>query len=341
MKKVFLIVFLLAVYLLQALDVSGKIVNEKNESLQNVIISCSNKMVISNKNGEFFLKDIKENDSIRIHLIGYSDQKYSVAELPSIIIFEQEFIAVSGYNINAPIGNSVFLANTEKITLKVDEKNNYNNAADIISDRADLSVAGTGLTGETQSVSVPGFEPRHTIVMLDGIPLNKSGEAFDIASIPAEIISTIEIGKSGGNSSIGTVINITTKQNINKALVSYKHTFGSFGLDKHSLNLNKIIKQYNLKIYLAKSYSRNDFKYRVPDEWNFPKTDYYRKLNDKEIYDVNLNFLNINKIVNVDYKILFQDYFKKLPGTINNPDFLKIAELTVEPGTIFLSFQNQ
>ncbi|MCF7792460.1 MAG: TonB-dependent receptor plug domain-containing protein [Candidatus Cloacimonetes bacterium] len=333
--KFIIVVLFLLIIPLNALDISGKIVNEKNEPLQNAVFSNTEKMVISNKNGEFFLKDVNEKDRIRIHLIGYRDQTYFAADLPALITLSIETISVSGYKVSGSLTNSELLLSAEKITLEIDEKSNYSNAADIISERADLQINGTALTGETQSVSLPGFDPRHTLVMLDGIPLNKSGEAFDIASIPVEIIDKIEIGKNSGNGNMGLVININTKQEFSKASASYKHTFGSFGLDKHSVNLVRTVKNWNVSFFLSKSFSRNDFKYKIPEEWNVPDKYETRKFNDKEIYDLNLNVLNINKIVNVDYKLIFQDYFKKLPGTIINPDYFKNSRTT---GQIWRNF---
>ncbi|HPR17212.1 MAG TPA: TonB-dependent receptor plug domain-containing protein, partial [Candidatus Cloacimonadota bacterium] len=197
---------------------------------------------------------------------------------------------------------------------------NWRSTADVLENRADLIVIGSGLAGEARYVSVPGFQTRHTLIMLDGVALNKSGEAFDISSIPVEIIKNIEITKGSSGNSMGAVININTRNASGKLSAAYNHTLGSFGLDKHAFTFSGSTAGWNGYLLLAKSYARNDFKYKVPSEWNLPKKYYIRKFNDKNTYDVNVKLSQSNRFFNTNYKLIFQDYLKKLPGTIINPD---------------------
>ncbi len=338
MRSAYLIFFIIAANFLHALDVSGRILNEAERPLENAIVSTFRKAAVTDENGIFFLREISSADSITIHKIGYQDQVFSAEMLPSRIILKQAAISIEGVSVFERKTTFKLADTTDKIVIEVEEKSNYQNAAEILSNRADLQLTGTALTGENQSVSLPGLNPRHTLVMLDGIPLNKSGEAFDIASIPAEIIQTIEIGKSNINGSMGIAINIITKQKTGKASVSYKHVFGSFGLDKHSVNLNRTAGNWNTNLFLAKSFSRNDFKYKVPAAWDLPQKYYYRKFNAKEIYDMNLDLRHFNDIVNIEYKLIFQDYFKKLPGTIQNPDFFRNSRTSGQTWWHFIQF---
>ena len=321
-----------------SLDVSGKVFTEHNKPLENVVISTSEKAVITDWNGVFFLKGITESSQVTIHKIGFADLTFPAEKLPAKIFLKQAALEIEGISVTAQ-SNALKLPETaDKIVIEIDEQKHYRNAAEILSSRADLILGGTGLHGETQSVSVPGFQARHTLVMLDGIPLNKSGEAFDIASIPAEIIQSIEVikgsmGTAGGSGAMGAVININTKHTTGKLATSYQHTFGSFGLDKHAFSFYGSSNSWSSFLHLSKSFSRNDFKYKGHEGWDSLST---REFNDKKIYDLNLNIGHSNKYMNANYKLIFQNYFKKLPGSIQNPDYFKNSRQTGQTFRHFL-----
>lgn len=333
MKAYFLVLLVFSQVVLNAFDVTGRVLNEAETPLPNAVVSTTEKLVITNANGEFWLKNISSQDSVTIHLIGYKNRIFRAEELPQSIVMERQVLPIPGFNVSAS-NSTLFSAN--KTVIRVNDAENFKNAAEIIFQRADLQFQGTSLNGEQQTISLPGFEARHTLVMLDGIILNKSGEAFDIASIPAEIIDNIEICKN--SSGMGLSININTKLNREKVSAVIKHVFGSFGLDKHAFNFNFNGKSWQGAIFLAKSFSRNDFKYKVDSDWNIPKKFYRRKFNDKEIYDLNLNLKSFHNFVNLDYKLIFQDYFKKLPGTILNPDLFENSRQFGQTWRHFLKF---
>ncbi|MDO9578395.1 MAG: TonB-dependent receptor plug domain-containing protein [Candidatus Cloacimonadales bacterium] len=338
MRRNLTILFLLLFTRIIALDVSGKVVSEDDKPLSNVVISTSEKAVVTDRYGVFFLKGIAESSQIKIHKIGFADLTLPAEKLPARIFLKKASIEVEGISVTAQSSALKLPETADKVVIKVDEQKHYRNAAEILSDRADLLVSGTGLHGETQNVAIPGFQPRHTLVMLDGIALNRSGEAFDIASIPAEIIQSIEIvkgsmGTAGGSGALGAVININTKRTTGKLAASYQHTFGSFGLDKHVVFFSGSNNFWSGYLHFSKSFSRNDFKYKGHEGWDSLST---REFNDKKIYDLNLNIVHSNKYVNANYKLIFQNYFKKLPGTIQNPDYYKNSRQTGQTFRHFL-----
>ncbi|MBP1709195.1 MAG: TonB-dependent receptor, partial [Deltaproteobacteria bacterium] len=73
-------------------------------------------------------------------------------------------------------------------------------------------------------VDYRGFKPRHTLILLDGIPLNSTDDGqYDPTLIPVENIAKIKL--MGGNSSLlygegdlGGVINIVTKKGSRKGI---------------------------------------------------------------------------------------------------------------------------
>jgi len=208
--------------------------------------------------------------------------------------------------------------------------NNSGSAADILRENTDLQISGIPLIGEEQTIIFPGYKARHTLVMLDGIPLNKSGEAFDISTIPAEIIESIEVMKGssssvGGAGSMGGIININTKHATDKYKINVEHTTGSFGLDKHSMMLSAANANLQLYVLLRKSFARNDFKYVPADDPDTLRIRYYNK---KSIYDANISLDCSSVIGMLSYKLLFQDFFKKLPGNIESLEEYKDSRLS-------------
>ena len=318
---------------LSGLECSGRVCDENGKPIDNVVITTKNRAFISNINGNFFLNNVREDEIITFHKIGFKDLTFRADRIPYLIKLSRRSVPITGIQISERKNKQELLETSDKITIKIKSTEKYNNAADILKERADLVISGTPLLGEEQTASIPGYKPRHTLVMIDGIPLNQSGKAFDISSIPAEIIESIEIIKGASSSqeglgSMGAIININTKSAIGKFSSSIEHSFGSFGLDKTSMVLSGSISQYQAFIFLAKSFSRNDFKYEPRDYWENPDSLRTRINNEKEIFDVDISLANSNSFCLLDYKFLFQDFFKKLPGPTNNPELYKDSRLT-------------
>ncbi len=326
--RIRIIVILLIISMkLIGLNISGRIVNVDGESIGNVVITVNNKAVISRENGNFRLVDVFAEDKINFHKISYKDKTISAGDIKEIIILEEDIITIQGLRVIEQRKREL-IGTSEIIVIKTG--NSSGSAADVLRDYTDLQISGTPLTGEEQKIIFPGYKARHTLVMLDGIPLNKSGTAFDISTIPAEIIESIEVvrGSSssiGGAGSMGGIININTKRANNKYMANASHTFGSFGLDKHSLTVSAANSKIQIYAFIRKSFARNDFEY-IPAE--DPDTLRTRDFNDKSIYDANISLGYSGSIGMLSYKLLFQDFFKKLPGNIESLEWFKNSRLT-------------
>ena len=309
------------------LNISGRIVNVDGKPIGNVVITVNNEAVISRENGNFRLVDVSAEDKINFHKISYKDKTISAGDIKEIIILEDDIITIQGLRVIEQRKREL-IGTSEIIVIKAG--NSSGSAADILREYTDLQISGTPLTGEEQKIIFPGYKARHTLVMLDGIPLNKSGTAFDISTIPAEIIESIEVvrGSSssiGGAGSMGGIININTKRANNKYMANASHTFGSFGLDKHSLTVSAANSKIQIYAFIRKSFARNDFEY-IPAE--DPDTLRTREYNDKSIYDANISMSYYGSIGMLSYKLLFQDFFKKLPGNIESLEYFKNSRLT-------------
>ncbi len=326
--RIRIIVILLIISMkLISLNISGRIVNVDGKSIGNVVITVNNKAVISREDGNFRLADVFAEDKINFHKISYKDKTISAGDIKEIIILEEDIISIQGLRVIEQRKREL-IGTSEIIVIKTG--NSSGSAADVLRDYTDLQISGTQLTGEEQKIIFPGYKARHTLVMLDGIPLNKSGTAFDISTIPAEIIESIEVVKGssssiGGAGSMGGIININTKRANNKYMANASHAFGSFGLDKHSLTVSAANSKIQIYAFIRKSYARNDFEY-IPAE--DPETLRTRDFNDKSIYDANISLGYSGSIGMLSYKLLFQDFFKKLPGNTESLEWFKNSRLT-------------
>ena len=342
MRSKIITLFILFSTTLFGMDISGIVLNEKGKPIDNVVVSTDSKAVVTGQNGRFILKNISADNKATFHKMGYTDVILSADKIPSKLILQTAPIQIPGMQVTKARSDEALLKTPDKIVIQIDPKNNFKNAADVLRNRADLLISGTNLHGEQQNVSIPGYKARHTLIMLDGIPLNKSGIAFDISTIPVEIIESIEIIKGsassqGGAGSMGGIININTKRSEGKLSASVNHGFGSFGLDKISLTLSGANSQFQVYSFLSKSFSRNNFKYEPYDDWPDPDSLRTREYNDKKFYDANLNISYSNSFCVLNYKILYQDFFKKLPGPINYFDLFKNSRITGKTQHHFLN----
>lgn len=130
----------------------------------------------------------------------------------------------------------------------------------LLSQQVGVMVIGSAQTaGSTQNVSLRGVNFGHTLILIDGVPVNEAsgiGSTFDINLLPLQQIERVEIMKNGqstlyGSDAIGGVINIITnrkskeKQSISGSLAAgsqqtLQANFGIFGtLDRTNYNFSQ------------------------------------------------------------------------------------------------------
>lgn len=109
------------------------------------------------------------------------------------------------------------------------------NADDALRGLPGVSVSRQGGVGHLTQVRLRGAEANHTLVLVDGVVANDSGNGeIDFSLIPAEDIERIEVVRgplSGlyGSNAIGGAINIVTRRGSGPASVSLRTEFGSLG----------------------------------------------------------------------------------------------------------------
>ncbi|MBW2742129.1 MAG: TonB-dependent receptor, partial [Deltaproteobacteria bacterium] len=146
--------------------------------------------------------------------------------------------------------------------------------------------------GATSLFHIQGSEPRHVLVLLDGIPWNylNSG-SVETNSIPAGIIERIEIIKgpasSAWGSSLGGVINIITKPagNSEKPGGSISASYGKSNSQDYSAQVAS--KAGSVGYYLFAGHQKSD---GLRGSRNFDNTNLYSKVKIPVSTDVNIGF---------------------------------------------------
>ena len=106
--------------------------------------------------------------------------------------------------------------NTTIVTKAEIEALNAHTLADVLATLPGIQSMNFGGAGGFSMIYLQSPNNYHTLVMLDGVPLNTLGENYsDVAMVPARIIERIEIVKGAASSAwgqaLGGVINVITK----------------------------------------------------------------------------------------------------------------------------------
>ncbi|AMO51199.1 Vitamin B12/cobalamin outer membrane transporter [Enterobacter sp. FY-07] len=125
-------------------------------------------------------------------------------------------LVVTANRFQQPV-NTV-LAPTEVVTREDIDRWGARTLTDVMRRLPGVDVAENGGMGQTSYIYIRGAEARHTLVLIDGIPLAKSGITgiADFSQIPVSLIERIEMIRGPrsavyGADAIGGVINIITQ----------------------------------------------------------------------------------------------------------------------------------
>ncbi|MDD3534621.1 MAG: TonB-dependent receptor [Candidatus Cloacimonetes bacterium] len=195
------------------------------------------------------------------------------------------------------------------------------NAAELFANESSFHSADTRLLGEQQSLSLLGSLSRHTLVMLDGLPLNNAGEAFDFSKISLSQIERIEIVKGsasalGGSSAIGGIVNIISKSpsHKNELKLASESSIGSFEAYKEDLSAFWAYAKWAFRAQYAIYTAKNDFAY---SPWWDTAGDYKRDHNAKNAQDYAFGAQYQGAKHAWDYSYRGGHFRKELPGPIN------------------------
>ena len=121
--------------------------------------------------------------------------------------------------------------------------------------------------GDFSSISIRGSTSEQVLVYIDGVLLNDAqGGGVNLGIIPASLIKEIEIYRGSsplvfGNSGIGGVINIKTKEATQSKIMSAQLQYGSFNTFRFNSLVSHKPERWGYMLGLNYSGSDNDFKF--------------------------------------------------------------------------------
>jgi outer membrane cobalamin receptor len=160
--------------------------------------------IFTDADGAFRLADAPEGCRVRASLTGFEPATADCrSDAPVTITLAlapvAESIVVSATRTDAPssqVGSAVTVFDEREI-----ERRQVPPLADLLREAPGVTVVRSGAPGSVTSLFVRGGESSYTKVLLDGIPLNEPGGAFNMSNITTENLERVEFVR-GANSAI-------------------------------------------------------------------------------------------------------------------------------------------
>lgn len=307
----------------------GLILDDSSQPLEGASITDGKISTHSDKRGEFYLNTA--SDSLLITRLGYKGKW--VSSQASRIILEELPITLPTVWVKA---DAII---PQSPSLSADLIHPDTNApamgvSDLLQRSSAFGSSDSPLIGERQTLSILGSFGRHSLVMLDGVTLNASGEAYDLSKIPLEQVDYIEIIKGsasvyGGSSAIGGIIHLHTKKAAQKPLWEGKASFraGSFGMIGHGYDASFKYHKLSLATQYSHYQAQNNFLYYTPDFWQSEpelKREHNRKTTDS--YYLKAEYMATPLLLN--YSLNAGTFVRELPGPTNFLDLYDDSRLT-------------
>jgi outer membrane cobalamin receptor len=267
------------------------------------------------------------NEVYTFSRLGYTSVKKTTAELRRNPIVRMEIVPLSieGMVVRGERESAPFRMSSKTIKIEIDDSvSNLTTIDDLLRDISFIDMHGIALSGERQTITLGGHSSRHTIVMLDGVVLNPTGQAIDLSSLPTMQIESIEIVKNNasveaGSGGIAGMVILHTKKGNQKNEFYISESVGSFNTVKQNIGFNFSERKFNIMFNLTQVYAENNFEYEYRNQTQI-RTDNTKKSNN---LGVNLRWSERN--FTSDYSFRYLDFHNMLPGPINNANLYKGA----------------
>ena len=278
------IILFLAIAELSAISISGTVVDAESKGISDVLVTCEGHVAFTNDKGFYSLANCSESSIVRFHKIGYQDVELEAKSIVPSIVLDIERVPLAKYEVRSDGRSTDILATVKTTVIKIDSTEISADIAELIIRQSNLQLEGNELAGEGKKIKLPGYDAKHTLITLDGVPLNKGGEAVDLSTIPLNSLARIEINdlQQGNSKGISTRIDLISKSGENrKNNYMLDYMAGSFGLSKISGSANLNWKFWNLWMFASYLGTENNFEYEARDFWENPDSLRTRENNDK------------------------------------------------------------
>ena len=249
-------------------------------------------------------------------------QTFSFAQLEAIHSDSIKTYHLSDVVITATKTETPAMEIASSITI-LDEKDLINSnkiyLSDVLKDVPGVTVTQQGGPGKITSVFIRGANPRHTLVLIDGMEVNDPGSvsnSFDFGNLQTNNIKRVEILRGPqstlyGSDAMAGVISIFTKQGTGKPDISLSGEGGSYNTYKGNIGINGSNGLLN--------YSLN---YSAINSGGFSAADKKYGNNEKDSYRNNALFsrIGMTPIENINFDFIF-NFSKSKAGLDQNEKF--------------------
>jgi vitamin B12 transporter len=116
------------------------------------------------------------------------------------------------------------------------ERSQKTRVSELLAEVPGVSVLGSGGAGRMTSVSIRGTDPRHTLVLVDGVEMNdalSTTRTFDFGNLSLQDVERIEVVRGSqstlyGSDAIGGVIHVITKKGSGKFRGNVEAEYGTY-----------------------------------------------------------------------------------------------------------------
>ncbi|MGJ8659647.1 MAG: TonB-dependent receptor [Cellulophaga fucicola] len=263
---------------LQAHELKGTIVSDKNVPLEGVGVynKTTGNYTYSNVSGYFELDDISENDVIYFYNLGFATKQITITEndLDSTIKLHLSETAVSLDQVVL-----VSKVNTLSTFLNVDVKANpVKSSQEILRKVPGLIIGQHAGGGKAEQIFLRGFDIDHgtdIAISVDGLPVNMVSHAHgqgysDMHFIIPETVDNIDFGKGPyyanvGNFNTAGYVNLKTKKKLDNNLLSVEA--GQFN-SLRAVSMLKLLEEEQSNAYLASELVLTDGVFDAPQNFN-------------------------------------------------------------------------
>lgn len=338
---IFSILFLLFTDLAFAVFVKARILDSNGKPVQDVTVYDGRKHVYSGADGSFSIET--RAAELTFSRLGYKKLTLAVKDISGSVSMHEEPVVLPVVRVIERY-ETAFSNALDKTVISTDAEKTAVTTADILLQESAFHTSETRLAGENQTLSLLGNLSRHTLIMLDNVPLNPHGEPFDLSSLPLKNIKRIEIVKGnaslyGGASAIGGIVYLFTEnvQTAHPLKLEHNLAIGSFNQIQQSLSYEQQSPLLSYRVLVSCLSADNDFKYKPRPWWNL-SGDLTRDNNRKEQQNVALQISSNPDPFSIKYKLDVDNIYRQLPGPVNFLELYKNAYLTGQKLLHSLSF---
>ncbi|MBZ9729940.1 TonB-dependent receptor [Salegentibacter sp. JZCK2] len=301
--KLYFIIFFLGwsvPLMAQSSDITGKIYGSDNKPLLgiNILIPEINKGTVSDKNGEYHLKNLRHGSySLKVTGLGFSAIVKNIEIIAGKALELDFYLQESLENL----GEVAIIAKNRAENLResayevsVIETAAYKNLSgdltSLLKTTPGINIRETGGLGSDFNLSLNGLSGNQIRFFIDGVPMENFGSSISLNNFPVNLIKDIQVYKgvvpiSLGADALGGAVNITTETK-RSSFLDASYSLGSFNTKRAAVNgqyTNEKSKYY-VRLITYFNHSDNDFEMKSVPLYDLELGNYFGEISTKRFH---------------------------------------------------------